>query len=122
MPGSDAGCKGEGQVHRLDSLIRRGYEARPYGEEITVANHASAKKRARQTIKRTARNRNIRTHVRTCVKRVHAAVAAGDANGARKALVEAVSKIDAAVLKGIYHRKTGSRHISRLTHQVNTLG
>ncbi|MDH3726335.1 MAG: 30S ribosomal protein S20, partial [Myxococcales bacterium] len=86
-----------------------------------VANHASAKKRARQTIKRTARNRDIRTNVRTCVKRVRAAVAAGDANGAKKALVDAISKIDAAVSKGIYHRKTGSRHISRLTHQVKTL-
>ena len=86
-----------------------------------MANHASAKKRARQTIKRTARNRDIRTNVRTCVKRVRAAVAAGDANGAKKALVDAISKIDAAVSKGIYHRKTGSRHISRLTHQVKTL-
>ncbi|MCZ6805579.1 MAG: 30S ribosomal protein S20 [Deltaproteobacteria bacterium] len=86
-----------------------------------MADHASAKKRARQTIKRTARNRNIRTNVRTCVKRVRAAVAAGNTGAAKKALIEAVSKIDAAVSKGIYHRKTGSRHISRLTHQVNTL-
>ncbi len=86
-----------------------------------MADHASAKKRARQTIKRAARNRNIRTNVRTCVKRVRAAVAAGNAGAAKKALIEAVSKIDAAVSKGIYHRKTGSRHISRLTHQVNTL-
>lgn len=86
-----------------------------------MANHASAKKRVRQTIKRTARNRNIRTNVRTCVKRVRVAVAAGDAGAAKKALIDAVSKIDAAVSKGIYHRKTGSRHISRLTHQVNTL-
>ena len=86
-----------------------------------MAHHASAKKRARQTIKRTSHNRNIRTNVRTCVKRVRAAVAAGNAGAAKKALIEAVSKSDAAVSKGIYHRKTGSRHISRLTHQVNTL-
>jgi small subunit ribosomal protein S20 len=86
-----------------------------------VANHASAKKRVRQTIKRTARNRHIRTTVRTCVKRVRAAIEAGDAGAAKKALVEAVSQIDGAVSKGLYHRKTGSRYISRLTHQVNTL-
>jgi len=121
MPGSEAGCKGGARVHRLDSPIRQGYHPRPHGEDIRVANHASAKKRARQTIKRTARNRDIRTNVRTYVKRVRAAVAAGDANGAKKALVDAISKIDTAVSKGIYHRKTGSRHISRLTHQVKTL-
>ncbi len=121
MPGSGAGCKAGGRVHLLDSLIRQGYHAPPHGEDIKVANHASAKKRARQTVKRTARNRDLRTGVRTCVKRVRAAVAVGDAAEAKNALVEAVSKIDAAVSKGIYHRKTGSRHISRLTHQVNTL-
>ncbi|KPK54244.1 MAG: 30S ribosomal protein S20 [Myxococcales bacterium SG8_38_1] len=86
-----------------------------------MANHASAKKRARQTIKRTARNRNIRTNVRTCVKRVRSAVEAGDSGAAKKALIEAISRIDGAVSKGIYHRKTGSRYISRLTHQVNGL-
>ncbi|MGB5809542.1 MAG: 30S ribosomal protein S20 [Polyangiales bacterium] len=87
-----------------------------------MANHASAKKRVRQTIKRTARNRHLRTNVRTSVKRVRAAVAAGDAGAAKKALIEAIGKIDTAVSKGIYHRKTGSRYISRLTHQVNGLG
>ena len=86
-----------------------------------MANHASAKKRARQTVKRTARNRHVRTGVRTSVKRVRAALEAGDAAAAKKALVEAVSRIDGAVAKGVYHRKTGSRYISRLTHQVNTL-
>jgi small subunit ribosomal protein S20 len=86
-----------------------------------VANHASAKKRVRQTIKRTARNRHIRTNVRTCVKRVRAAIETGDAAAAKKALNEAVSRIDGAVSKGLYHRKTGSRYIARLTHQVNAL-
>ena len=86
-----------------------------------MANHASAKKRVRQTIKRTARNRHIRTTVRSSVKRVRAAIQAGDAGAAKKALVEAVSQIDGAVSKGLYHRKTGSRYISRLTHQVNSL-
>lgn len=86
-----------------------------------MANHASAKKRARQTIRRTARNRHIRSTVRTCVKRVRTAIAAGDEPSAKKALVQAVGQIDAAVSKGVYHRKTGSRYISRLTRQVNAL-
>ncbi len=86
-----------------------------------MANHASAKKRVRQTIKRTARNRHIRTNVRTSVKRVRAAIETGDASAAKKALFDAVSSIDGAVSKGIYHRKTGSRYIARLTHQVNAL-
>ncbi len=86
-----------------------------------MANHASAKKRARQTIKRTARNRHVRTTVRSQVKRVRSAIEAGDQAGAKKALVAAISEIDGAVSKGIYHRKTGSRYISRLTHQVNAL-
>ena len=86
-----------------------------------MANHASAKKRTRQTIKRTARNRHIRTGVRTSVKRVRVAIAAGDVDSAKRALTEAVRKIDAAVSKGVYHRKTGSRYISRLSHQVSAL-
>lgn len=86
-----------------------------------MANHASAKKRVRQTVKRTARNRQVRTYVRTCVKRVRAAVEAGDSASAKKALIQAAARIDGAVSKGIFHRKTGSRYISRLTRQVNAL-
>jgi len=93
----------------------------PTGRIIRVANHASAKKRVRQTVKRTARNRNIRTSVRTYVKRVRAAIEAGDTDAAKNALLEAVIRIDGAVSKGIFHRKTGSRYISRLTRQVNAL-
>ena len=83
-----------------------------------MANHASSKKRIRQTIKRTARNKHVRTTVRTYVKRVRQALAAGDAATAQQALTKAVSSIDRAVSKGVYHPKTGSRYISRLTAQV----
>jgi len=86
-----------------------------------VANHASAKKRIRQTLKRTARNRHIRTTLRTYVKRVRAAIAAADKPAAEEALKAAVKKIDGAVSKGVYHRKTGSRYISRLSRQVAQL-
>ncbi|MCC6876095.1 MAG: 30S ribosomal protein S20 [Sandaracinaceae bacterium] len=86
-----------------------------------MANHASAKKRNRQTIKRTARNRHIRTTVRTFVKRVRVAIEGGKKSEAQAALAEAVKKIDGAVSKGLYHRNTGSRYISRLSSQVAAL-
>lgn len=86
-----------------------------------MANHASAKKRIRQTAKRTARNRHIRSTVRSSVRVVREAIAAGDVETAKSALAVAVRRIDMAVSKGIYHRKTGSRYISRLTQQVGRL-
>lgn len=86
-----------------------------------MANHASAKKRIRQTAKRTARNRHIRTTLRTYVKRVRVAIQASDKPAAEEALKTAVKKIDGAVTKGVFHRKTGSRYISRLSSQVAAL-
>jgi small subunit ribosomal protein S20 len=86
-----------------------------------VANHESSKKRIRQTIKRTERNRHIRSTVRTYVKRVRVAIEAGDKSTAEQALKTAIQKIDGAVSKGIYHRKTGSRYISRLSEQVASI-
>lgn len=86
-----------------------------------MANHASAKKRIRQTAKRTARNRHIRATLRTYVKRVRMAIAAADKPAAEAALKTAVKKIDGAVSKGVFHRKTGSRYISRLSRQVAAL-
>ncbi|HJK92869.1 MAG TPA: 30S ribosomal protein S20 [Polyangiaceae bacterium LLY-WYZ-15_(1-7)] len=86
-----------------------------------MANHASSKKRIRQTAKRTERNKLIRTRVRTHVKRVRAAIEAGDKAAAQKELADAVRRIDMAVSKGIYHRRTGSRYISRLSTQVAAL-
>ncbi|MGF1465727.1 MAG: 30S ribosomal protein S20 [Sandaracinaceae bacterium] len=86
-----------------------------------MANHASAKKRIRQTVKRTLRNRYIGSTVRTYVKRVRAAIDEGDRSVAEEALKQAVRRIDAAVNKGVFHRKTGSRYISRLTRQVQAL-
>lgn len=86
-----------------------------------MANHASAKKRIRQTIKRTERNKHIRATVRGYVKRVRAAIEAEDKAAAQDALNVAAAKIDGAVSKGVYHRKTGSRYISRLSRQVAEL-
>ncbi len=87
-----------------------------------MANHASSKKRIRQTAKRTIRNKKIRTTMRTYVKAVREAIAEGDKEAAEKALKTASRRIDMAVSKGIYHRKTGSRYISRLATQVAAMG
>ncbi len=86
-----------------------------------MANHESSKKRVRQTKKRTARNRHERTSVRHLVKNVRDAIETKNTDEARTALAAAVRRIDMAVSKGIYHRKTGSRYISRLMSQVGAL-
>jgi len=83
-----------------------------------VANHPQAKKRARQRIKITARNRHVRSTVRSFVKSVAAAIEAGDKDKAKAALGEAVRQLDKAVTKGVVPRKTASREISRLTVAV----
>ncbi|MGB0679318.1 MAG: 30S ribosomal protein S20 [Polyangiales bacterium] len=86
-----------------------------------MANHASAKKRARQALKRNARNRHLRSTMRTLVKRVREAITQEEVAPAQAALKAAVSKIDQAVTKGVLHRRTASRYISRLSSQVAAL-
>lgn len=86
-----------------------------------MANHASAKKRIRQTKKRTARNRAQRTQVRTAVKAVRAAIEDGNKSAAEEALTVAIKRIDRGVSKGLFHQKAGSRYVSRLTRQVASL-
>lgn len=86
-----------------------------------MANHPQAKKRARQRIRITARNKHVRSTVRTFVKSVATAIEAGDKDGAKAALGEAVRQLDKAVTKGVVPRKTASRKISRLTVAVAKL-
>ncbi len=86
-----------------------------------MANVDSAKKRVRQTEKRTARNKHVRTTVRTVLKKVRDAVAKGDKKAATEALAAAVKRVDQAVSKGVYHKNAGSRYVSRLTAQVAAL-
>ncbi len=81
-----------------------------------MANHTSAEKRNRQRLKRTARNRSVKTAVRGVVKSVREAIAKGDPAATTAALKKATSALDAAVTKGVMHRKTASRSISRITH------
>ncbi len=87
-----------------------------------MANYPSAKKRIRQTERRTERNKHIRSTVRTFIKRVRKAIEDGNAEEARSALKVAESQIDRAVSKGVYHAKAGARYVSRLASQVARLG
>lgn len=88
---------------------------------FSVANHASSEKRARQSLKRAARNRHVRSTLRGYVRAVRDALTAGDAAAAQKVLPTAIAQIDKAVSKGVYPRKTGSRYISRLAAQLSAL-
>ena len=83
-----------------------------------MANTASAEKRNRQAQKRRARNVAVRTGVKGAVKKVREALEKGDAAGAKAALKAAEKAIDGAASKGVLHRNTASRRISRLAHAV----
>jgi len=86
-----------------------------------MAHHRSAKKRIRQTIKRSEVNRARTSRVRTFIKRVEKAVAAGDAAEARAALQVAEPEIRRAVTRHVLKLNTASRRISRLSKKVNSL-
>ena len=84
-----------------------------------MANIKSAKKRILVDRRNAERNKAIKSSVKTAIKKVDAAVAAKDKTAADTALVAAISEIDKAASKGVFHKKTASRKISRLTKAVN---
>ncbi|HYN13912.1 MAG TPA: 30S ribosomal protein S20 [Burkholderiales bacterium] len=86
-----------------------------------MANIKSARKRARQAVVRRAHNVSLRTAVRSAIKNVTKAVAAGDKAAAGKVLRESQRVIDRVVAKGILHRNAGDRHKSRLAHAIKAL-
>ncbi|QKG28431.1 30S ribosomal protein S20 [Campylobacter sp. RM16187] len=86
-----------------------------------MANHKSAEKRARQTIKRTERNRFYRTRLKNITKAVRVAVEAGDKEAALNALKEANKSLHSFVSKGFLKQQTASRRVGRLAKLVNTL-
>lgn len=86
-----------------------------------MANIKSAKKRILVNQTKAARNKSIKSSVKTAIKKVDAAVAANDAAAAKEALLAATSVIDKAATKGVYHKNTASRKISRLNLAVNKL-
>ena len=86
-----------------------------------MPNKASAKKRLRQTIKKTTENKNRKTRIKTFVKKVEQAVAQGDQDAANGVLRTAQSEIMRGVSKGVLHKNSASRKISRLNSRVKGL-
>ena len=86
-----------------------------------MANIKSAKKRILVSETKAARNKMIRSRVKTAIKKVDAAVAAGDKAAAQAALTSAISEIEKAASKGVYHQNTASRKVSRVSKAVNTI-
>ncbi|HIW42440.1 MAG TPA: 30S ribosomal protein S20 [Candidatus Mediterraneibacter vanvlietii] len=86
-----------------------------------MANIKSAKKRILVNETKAARNKAIKSKVKTAVKKVDAAIAQNDAEAAKTALRAAIVEISKAGSKGVYHKKTVSRKISRLSKAVNAI-
>ena len=86
-----------------------------------MANIKSAKKRIEVIDKKTLRNKMIKSKVKTVIKKVEAAIAAGDKEAAQANLLVAISEINKAASKGVYHKHHASRKVSRLTAAVNKM-
>ena len=86
-----------------------------------MANSLSARKRVRQAKKRRLRNASQRSHVRTTIKKVLAAIESGDKSAAEAAYKVAVPAIDSSVTKGLMHRNKAARHKSRLNNHIRNM-
>lgn len=87
-----------------------------------MANTPQSKKRARQIERRTAVNKARRSRMRTFLRRVEEAIASGDKEAATAALRAAQPEMMRSVTKGILHKNTASRKMSRLSARVKALG
>ena len=87
----------------------------------SLANIKSAKKRILVNQTKAARNKAIRSAVKTSIKKVDAAVAANDKPAANAALTDAISTISKAASKGVYHKNNAARKVSRLSKAVNSI-
>lgn len=87
-----------------------------------MANSPQAKKRARQIERRTAVNKARKSRIRTHLRKVEEAIASGDKEAATAALREAQPELMRGVTKGIFHKNTASRKMSRLSSRVKALG
>jgi small subunit ribosomal protein S20 len=87
-----------------------------------MANHLSALKRARQTVKRTASNRTNTSRLRGTLRELRETIAKGDKAAAEKAYRETVSALDKGVQKGVLHKNTAARYKARLSVRVRAVG
>lgn len=86
-----------------------------------MANIKSAKKRAEIAVVRTERNKAIKSKVKTFIKKVESAVAAGDKAAAEDVLKLAVAEVSKAATKGVYHKNNAARKIARLSKAVSSM-
>jgi len=86
-----------------------------------VKKNKSAIKRTRQTETKTLRNKSIKTELKTLIKNIETAVSSKNAEDAKTALGKAIIAIDKAAQKGVIHKSTASRKVSRLTKLVNSV-
>ena len=98
-------------------ILLLNYDLEVYG----LANIKSAKKRVITSQVRAERNKAIKSRVKTYIKKVEAAVAAKDTEAAKAALHTAIVEISKAGTKGVYHKKTVSRKIARLSKAVDAI-
>jgi small subunit ribosomal protein S20 len=87
-----------------------------------MANTKSAKKAARQTLRRTEANKTRRSRMRSYARKVEEAIASGDKAAAQAALKEAEPVLARTAQKGLLHRKTAERKVSRLSKRVRAMG
>jgi len=87
-----------------------------------MANTPQSKKRARQTLRRTEINKARRSRIRTFLRKVEAAIGSGDKDAAAAALRAAQPELMRGVTKGVLHKNTAARKISRLSARVKALG
>lgn len=87
-----------------------------------MANSPQSKKRARQAVRRTDVNKARRSRIRTFIRKVEEAIASGDQTAAQEALRAAQPELARGVTKGVVHKNTASRKISRLAARVKALG
>jgi small subunit ribosomal protein S20 len=90
-------------------------------EDWLMANHKSAKKRIRRNESFEEINRDRRSRIRTFIKKVESAIAKGDEGAAREALKMAQPEMHRGVTKGIFHKNTMSRKLSRLSARIKGL-
>ena len=96
-------------------ILLLNYDLEVYG----LANIKSAKKRVITSQVRAERNKAIKSRVKTYIKKVEAAVAAGDKAAANEALPVAIAEIEKAASKGIFHKNAAARKVSHITKAVN---
>ena len=98
-------------------ILLLNYDLEVYG----LANIKSAKKRVITSQVRAERNKAVKSRVKTYIKKVEAAVAAGDKAAAEAALPVAIAEIEKAASKGIFHKNAAARKVSHITKAVNAM-